>query len=250
MKHRILDFIERAARRAGILIAPAWRTTQIDEEHHMRRLLAHLQVDCVFDVGANVGQYAEKLRRQFEFQGLILSFEPNPAAWNELKAAADADPLWEVFPFALGAEPGTLPFNAYEDSKLGSLLEFDHTSSNAPTNMGKSTILVEVKTLADILSAMQKNYSFSRPFLKLDTQGFDLQVAKGAGDRLKEFLGIQSEVSFSPLYAKSPMFAEVVKYYEDQGFILSRLFPNNDVHFPRMIEMDLAMIRADQIRVA
>jgi len=250
MKHRILDSIERAARRAGLLIAPAWRTTQIDEEHHMRRLLAHLRVDCVFDVGANVGQYAEKLRRQFEFRGLILSFEPNPAAWDKLKAASDMDPQWEIFPFALGAEPGTAEFQAYEDSKLGSLLEFDPSSPHAPTGMARLTIPVEVKTLAEILPAMRGKYSVSRPFLKLDTQGFDLQVAKGAGDRLTEFLGIQSEVSFSPIYAKSPLFAEVVKYYEDQGFVLSRLFPNNDVHFPRMVEMDVAMIRADQTGVA
>ena len=87
MKHRILDFIERTARRAGIIVAPAWRSTQFDEEHHMRRLLAHLQVDCMFDVGANIGQYAEKLRRHFEFRGLILSFEPNTAAWDEFKSA-------------------------------------------------------------------------------------------------------------------------------------------------------------------
>ena len=135
MKHGILDAIERAARHAGVLIAPAWRTTQMDEEHPMRRLLAHLQVDCMFDVGANVGQYAEKLRRQFVVRGLILSFEPNPAAWDELKASSYMDPLCEIFPFVLGAEPGTGAFNAYDDSKLGSLLEFDHASSDAPHNM-------------------------------------------------------------------------------------------------------------------
>ena len=104
--------------------------------------------------------------------------------------------------------------------------------------------------MADILPVMRRNFAFSRPFLKLDTQGFDLQVAMGADHRLREFLGIQSEVSFSPLYAESPMFAEAVKYYEAQGFVLSRLFPNDDVHFPRMIEMDVAMVRADQIAAA
>src|SRR4029079_11441493 len=71
MKHRVLDAVERLARSASILVVPSWRTTQVDEGHHMRRLLTHLQVDCVFDVGANVGQYAEKLRRHFGFKGRI-----------------------------------------------------------------------------------------------------------------------------------------------------------------------------------
>jgi len=67
----------------------------------------------------------------------------------------------------------------------------------------------------------------------------------GAGFKLQEFLGLQSEVSFSRIYAKSPLFAEVVAYYEEHGFTLSRLFPNNDVHFPHLVEMDVVMIRKD-----
>lgn len=227
------------------MFAPSWRTSQVDEEHHMRRLLAHLKVDCVFDVGANVGQYAEKLRRYCGFTGLILSFEPNPAALTELMAAAKKDPLWEVFPIALGTENGAIEFQAYDDSKLGSLLEFDPTSPNAPRDMGNTKIMVEVDTLASLIPLLQDRFGFERPFLKMDTQGYDMNVAKGAGDDLKTFRGIQSEVSFSSIYSKAPMFDEVVGYYQGQGFILSRLFPNNDVHFPKLVEMDVAMIRSD-----
>ncbi|MEO6024411.1 MAG: FkbM family methyltransferase [Burkholderiales bacterium] len=230
------------------MIAPNWRTTQIDEEHHMRRLLKYLAIDCVFDVGANVGQHAEKLRRYCEYSGLILSFEPNPAALPQLRAAASKDPRWEVFPIALGKEKGSAQFQAYEDSKLGSLLQFDAASPHSPSDMMVSTIQVDVETLADLYPALQEKYGFKRPFLKLDTQGFDLQAAMGAAKELKQFLGIQSEVTFAPIYDGAPKFDEVIACYESHGFCLSRLFPNNDVHFPQMVEMDVVMIRADQVK--
>jgi FkbM family methyltransferase len=247
MKMRIIDTIEKVARKAAILIAPAWRTTQIDEEQHMRRLLKYLEVDCVFDVGANVGQYAEKLRRYCDYAGRILSFEPNPAAFAKLQKKSAGDSLWDIFPVALGAAKGTAEFQAYDDSLLGSFLKFDATSRHSPTGMGQKSIQVEVELLADVFPVLQKRYLFKRPFLKLDTQGFDLQVAMGAGPALRQFLGIQSEVTFSPIYAGASKFDTVVSYYEANGFVLSRMFPNNDVHFPELIEMDVALIRADQV---
>jgi FkbM family methyltransferase len=244
----IADTIEKVARKAGILVAPAWRTTQIDEEQHMRRLLKYLDVDCVFDVGANVGQYAEKLRRYSDFRGRILSFEPNPAAFAKLQAKAAGDPLWDVFPIALGAEEGTAVFQAYDDSLLGSFLQFDATSRHSPTHMGQKAIEVQVKLLSEYFPVMRERYCFERPFLKLDTQGFDLQVAIGAGPALREFLGIQSEVAFAPIYKGASKFDTVVSFYQANGFVMSRLFPNNDVHFPELVEMDVALVRADKVR--
>jgi hypothetical protein len=104
---------------------------------------------------------------------------------------------------------------------------------------------VRMETLYDLFPKLREKYGFERPFLKLDTQGFDLQVAIGAGIYLEKFLGIQSEVAFSPIYEEAPTFSEVVAYYEAKGFRLSRLFPNNSTHFPLLVEMDVAMIRAD-----
>ena len=244
----LVDAAEHLAKSTRVILVPAWRMCQLDEEHHIGRLLKYLDIDCVFDVGANVGQHAEKLRRYCGYSGRILSFEPNPAALPQLNEAAAKDPLWEVFPIALGREKGVAEFQAYADSKLGSLLQFDTASPHSPTGMAQKTIQVQVETLADYFPKLQQRFAFKRPFLKLDTQGFDLQAAMGAGDGLKQFLGIQSEVTFSPIYKNAPMFNEVVAYYQSHGFVMSRLFPNNDVHFPQLVEMDVALVRADQLK--
>jgi len=63
----------------------------------MERLLASYGVDCVFDVGANTGQYAEGLRN-LGYKGRIISFEPLSAAHALLIENSRDDPEWVVAP--------------------------------------------------------------------------------------------------------------------------------------------------------
>ena len=66
------------------------------EWYHLRRFFHHFSVDCVFDVGANRGQYARMLRSKVGFQGDIISFEPVPELVNELEQISASDPHWHV----------------------------------------------------------------------------------------------------------------------------------------------------------
>ena len=59
------------------------------EQDHLRKLLAALKVDCVFDVGANVGQYASMLRHQAKYKGRIISFEPLSREFQELERVSN-----------------------------------------------------------------------------------------------------------------------------------------------------------------
>ena len=82
---------------------------------------------------------------------------------------------------------------------------------------------VEVKRLdcmfADLISAMPD----PRIFLKMDTQGYDVEVFKGAGDSMRHVCGLQSEISASPLYKGMPHYLEALAIYENAGFELFNL---------------------------
>lgn len=77
--------------------------------------------DLVIDVGANVGQYASKLKRE-GFRGQILSVEPLPNAFIRLQQAMNADANWQGINAAAGPCRTTIMLNVSADSVCSSLL--------------------------------------------------------------------------------------------------------------------------------
>jgi FkbM family methyltransferase len=237
-------FIESMGKKFGVVVVPDWRAVRLVEERHLARLLQYLKVDCVFDVGANVGQYGHMLREYVGYGGRIVSFEPNPAVLGQLEEAASCDPQWHVERIGLGSAAGMVEFHAYDLSELGSFRSFG-ASEHAPENTASKTITVPIQTLESYMVEARRRWCFKRPFLKLDTQGFDLEVAKGAGQALREFVGLQSEIAFQPIYDDAPDYLSALNFYQSAGFVISRLVPIHEIHFPQLVEMDVIMVRAD-----
>lgn len=217
------------------------------EQEHLKRLLTHLEIDCVFDVGANVGQYATMLRRHAGYKGRIISFEPIPEAAEEVRRKAKRDPAWTVEQAALADEGGMRVFNVMAGSEFSSLSEpkSDEVGRFAQMNRPVRSIMVATETLADAYPRLKAQYGFRRPFLKMDTQGFDMSVLRGAGDIIREFAGFQSELSVRRIYEDATDFREALTYYQSLGFDLSAFVPNNAGHFPALIEIDCIMVRRD-----
>lgn len=239
--------IEKFASMTGFVFIPDWRASTLDGERHLKRLLSYLDVDCVFDVGANTGGFARMLRDRCNYRGLIISFEPNPPVFEQLSLAARSDALWHVESLALGAQTGSARFHAYSFSELGSLRSLK-SSPYAPKKSDEKSVEVPVERLDIYLKHARERWGFQRPFLKMDTQGFDLEVAKGAGASLGEFVGLQSEVAFQTIYENAPDYRMAIDTYESAGFQLSRLVPIHEIHFPALVEMDAIMVRSDLIK--
>ena len=185
MNLRFLDPIGFWAVRHGFSL-PGQAQRFIDNTH-LRDLLNGLQIDCVIDVGANKGQHAQKLRR-IGYKGRIVSFEPMPADFEVLRRVAASDPLWEVHDVALGRRSETKAFNVITDRSGGT----SYSSFLSPTVNDEirdmETINVAVRRLDDVLAN-----ETGRLFPKVDTQGFDVEVLRGAGGILNRLLVLQSE---------------------------------------------------------
>jgi hypothetical protein len=85
----------------------------------------------------------------------------------------------------------------------------------------------------------------SRLFLKMDTQGFDLEAFRGLGDRTSDIVAMQSEVALLPIYEGMPRMPEAVATYEAAGFEISGLYAVNREKDGRVIEYDCVMVRPD-----
>jgi FkbM family methyltransferase len=246
IKRKIARVIEREL---GLAIVPRQEIASLFEENHLRRFFTAFQVDCVFDVGANIGQYAEMLRSRVGYEGTIISYEPIPQIAEQLRNRAKDDPHWHVMELALDQTAGRKTFNVMASDQFSSLLppSQSETASLAHHNAVVENVSVETRTLAQEFMAQSARLNFQTPFLKMDSQGNDIAIAKGGEDVLGRFAGIQTELAIRRLYEGAPDFMTAISYLRTAGFEVSAFVPNNEGHFPQLIEIDAILIRRDLI---
>jgi FkbM family methyltransferase len=222
---------------------------KILEVQYLEKMLFGYDVDCVFDVGANYGQYATMLRNEVKYKGLIISFEPIPEAAAELRKKASSDPKWIVQEQALSSSDGAQMLSIMDDTQFSSLSapKSDEVDLFHSQNIVRNSVSVKAERLSTAYKRLKNEYEFQRPFLKMDTQGYDVEIVDNSKSIMTEFIGLQSELAIKKLYKSSVDFQEALHLYTECGFTLSALFPNNAGHFPLLIELDCLMLRSDLI---
>ena len=83
-----------------------------------------------------------------------------------------------------------------------------------------------------------------RLFLKLDTQGYDLEVLRGATATLSRVVALQSEISFVPIYAGMPSWRESIQRIGELGFAVTGIFAVSRDASLRLVEADCVFVRA------
>jgi FkbM family methyltransferase len=178
------------------------------------------------------------------YQGPIISFEPVSRTFQILKNNTPRDKNWFKFHYALGNESGERYINVYPLDELNSLLE---TNENALKQFKDQTAApvkepVQIRRLDDILKEMPFDIGSRKIFLKMDTQGYDLEVFKGARGILENIVVLQSEVYQIPIYERSPFWTESIDVYIKAGFKLVGLYPVTR-HGYCFASMDCLMVR-------
>lgn len=237
----------RLVRRLGYEIVP----TAFLEHHafarHLDTLFRALQIDCVLDVGANRGQYHDFLRDRVGFDGWIISFEPVPRAVALLRNRAATDPRWLIQGYALGSEDGRQPMNVMKPDFLSSFRTPDYSKVRLYTqrDVFDHVESVEVRALDSVVRELRLSHPLSNPYLKLDTQGFDLEVIHGASSTLPAIRALQTEISVRPMYEKAPSYREMLDALTGRGFDITAMFPVGRDERLRVIEFDCVMVNAN-----
>jgi len=184
--------------------------------------LRRLQPISVLDVGANVGQYARRLRAA-GFRGTVVSFEALDDAHSKLMRAAQADPDWLVAPrAAVGSRAGSVDINVAANVVSSSVLPLTkllEEAAPAVAYIGRQrTPCVRLDALTELLPGGDL-------FLKVDTQGYELEVLRGASGLLPRITAIQLELSLIPIYAGAPAMVEMLQYLLTCGYELFQFVP-------------------------
>lgn len=251
--------IHQLFERAGYLLVPVQRFHELRTlgnykpsenvlAEHLRRVFERHQVDCVFDVGANDGAFVEWLRKEVGYVGQVVSFEPIPAQVCVLEKKAANDPMWMISPQALGRSEGTNLFHVMESDVFSSFLKPDASQPKkyADSNKILTTLSVKVSTVAKVWEEVRAKLGGSRLYLKMDTQGFDLEVFAGATSVLGSIVALQSEVAFRRIYEGAADFHEASEVFASAGFRPSMLHPISFDEGLGVIEADGVFVR-DQV---
>ena len=211
------------------------------QDDQLAAILDKCNIDLVLDVGANQGQFGSALRKSFK--GRILSFEPIASVYTLLKQTAAHDPNWHVHNVALGSQDTQKTIHISAQSVFSSFLntnEFCERRFGAGATGAREEV-VSVRRLDTLLPELVPDIDKSRIFLKMDTQGYDLEVFGGLGHLRERVAALQTEVSVIPIYKDMPPWTDSIRCFEEAGFGVAGLFPIHREAL-RVIEYDCVMI--------
>lgn len=247
MKSFIRSTLQLLARGVGCELIPQWRLANRELSTHLAQLFARYQIDVVLDVGANRGQFRDFLRDEVGFAGHIVSFEPMSKFAGILRERAKTDAHWRVYHCAVGRVPGTLPLNVMQDETLTSFRQPKGGHVRDDLDATNTIVRVEeaaVRTLDELWPEITAALGVSRPYLKMDTQGFDLEVVAGGATVLPQVIALQSEIAFRALYAAAPNYLDSISQLQAAGFEITGMFPVSRDAELRVIESDCVMLNA------
>ncbi|MFT5421864.1 MAG: FkbM family methyltransferase [Candidatus Endobugula sp.] len=210
---------------------------------HLINLINHYNIDLVLDVGANNGGFGTALRTE-GYKGDIHSFEPVSKTHHELTKITAQDAKWQVHKLALGETCSEQSINVTESSDLASFLD----ASEFGKHVYKQNLtvahqeIVTVSTVDEFLANEIDDLKERKIFLKMDTQGYDTYVIKGASASMNLICCVLSEISFFPLYEGMPHYLESLNTYENLGLAVTGLYPISRKKDLSVIEMDCMLI--------
>ena len=228
-----------------------WHTIPVDIAAR-KRLLDGFGIDVILDVGANAGQFALSLRESMGYRGEIVSFEPLPDAFADLRRLADQDPAWQARNVALGEADGELKLNVSMNRVSSSFLAIRETSTSVePESAYETECVVTVRSLDSLLPQLDAVKGDSRVMLKLDTQGFESRVIAGAKESLSRMRLVQMEMSLVRLYDDEVLFLDMCNLMRKLGFDLIALDPGfADVATGRLLQVDGLFTRSATVCAA
>lgn len=189
--------------------------------HDLRRVLNDLRMSCL-DIGARHGFSNDLLPIASAVDAI--GFEPDREECDRLNAAAaENSHPWRslrYIPAALGKTDAMATLNLYSQRGCSSLLEADNELARLFSRDDYYRLEDRIElSLSPLDEAAEAGGFDDAVYLKIDVQGYEMEVFAGAEKLLTNSLqAIRTEVSFLPIYKQQPLFHDVARHLEAFGF--------------------------------
>jgi len=185
------------------------------------RLVKELGIECAIDGGANLGQWAMRLREHNK-SIKIFSFEPVSFTFAQLSKNSAEDTRWEVANYALGEFEVLSKINLSDNSSMSASIK----DPLFHIEVYPSVKFENFETIQVIRLDASRIVDEPGPLLlKLDVQGFEHEALKGAGKILSRVALVEIETSFREMYAGELKHTDLIAWLEGQGFTIYTIAP-------------------------
>jgi FkbM family methyltransferase len=163
----------------------------------------------------------------------LIGFDPDGEECRRLEERYAGRPLDATFvPVALGSESGRSAFRHFAEPAVGSLYSHDPRWLLSMAIPREGDTLQEV---ADIDLETMDDWCAEHAVehvdaLKLDVQGHELEILRGAPESLANVRAIEAEVWLNPIVTGVPLHGEIDAFLREHGFALWRL--DDQAHYP------------------
>tara|TARA_Y100000589_G_scaffold287890_1_gene288955 strand:- start:3724 stop:4554 length:831 start_codon:yes stop_codon:yes gene_type:complete len=214
------------------------------EEYLINKLYDSKQLSCVFDVGANKGQYSLLVRRVSE-SARILAFEPVKDTYTVLNSNVRNMGI-DTYNFAFGNIKGPSYINLYSEDTLSSMVNFQGDFLNKKVK----NVQINVNTGNSFLK--ENNNIEEISLLKIDTEGYENKVLEGFKDYFPIINVIQFEYGMANLSSKYFLYDYFKEY--SNIFKIGKLYPrgviffeNYNINLENFIGPNFVMVKKEKV---
>ena len=180
-------------------------------------LAQRLTISVIYDVGANVGTWCLLAKAIFP-QANIHAFEPLPKHHDQFLINMTHVTDVELHRVALGSENEAAVLHETDFSDASSMLELSEAGKKQWGIQEVEQLPIQLRRLDDYRAANDLPWP---DLIKLDVQGLELEVLKGARRCIETAKAVISEVSFVEYYRGQCLFHELVNHMAEAGLFIS-----------------------------
>jgi FkbM family methyltransferase len=242
LPQRLFAMVERFSARAQ---GKGWGSTTISNEVSACSRLLGSSATSFVDIGAHRGLYTDAVLSKYPNMYVHL-FEPSAFLYDRLSLKYSGCSRVLINNSALSDENATLPFYSNQvGSTLGSLAPRSFETSNALFSKDESVL---VRRFDDYWMKCSESVSQIIDYVKIDVEGFELNVLNGFGDLLSQVRLIQWEFGSANLDTRT-YFIDFWRFFTEHGFEIYRITPSGPRLISRYRDLDESFVTTNYISV-
>ena len=212
-------YINKIKKFLKLIINSSWRKglmNNIAASVELENLVKDLHFKTVLDIGSNKGQFILLIKKLYKNK-IFYSFEPiREILEKQKKFFKDKRNLF-FYNIGIGKKSEKKRFYITNRKDSSSFLKVERKIKDNEDYRVEEERIITIKSLDKIMS---KKKLLGPILMKIDVQGFELEVLKGSYSTLKKIKYIIIEVSNDEIYFKQPLANEIIKYLNSNNFMI------------------------------